>query len=374
MVSVSSERLQSLAGLRFVAACLVFVVHLQISPMLASVGFMAVSFFFVLSGFVMMWSMTAEGAEYDVRSFLRRRFWKIFPNYFAAWVLVLAILLLVPISAVPGVLPAGPPAVGPALANLLTLHSWVPFADYMHSVNPVSWSISSEAFFYLLFPVLAPVVLRLRARYLVSMMVVAVVVAWIVPLLSLAISPSIETGNGPVPSLVQYWFSYYLPLSRLPEFIIGMVLARLVRNGFKPRVGVVFPAALAFLSLVVSSVFLPLSFVFVAATLVPIVLVVIGAVSMDVRNVRSVWSSKPMVFLGNISYAFYLVHYPIFMLFDHFAGEGMSEGVGLIVKAAILAVLCIFFAWLLFVAVERPLMRRFGSKRKVADSSTPVTT
>jgi peptidoglycan/LPS O-acetylase OafA/YrhL len=347
--------------------------HLQISPMLGSLSFMAVSFFFVLSGFVMMWSMTADGSDYDARSFLRRRFWKIFPNYFATWVLVLAILLILPVSAVPGVLPPGPPAVGPAVANLFTVHSWVPAADYMHSVNPVSWSISSEALFYLLFPLLAPVVLRLGARYLVTLMVAAVAIAWIIPLVSLAIAPSIETPTGPVPSLVQYWFAYYLPVSRLPEFIVGMVLARLVHNGFRPRIGVAVPGVLSFLALVISSAFLPLAFIFAAAALIPIALVVIGAASMDVRNVKSIWGSKPLVFLGNISYAFYLVHYPIFMLFDYFTENSMSTGSGLIAKAAILAVLCIFFSWLLYVAVERPLMRRFGGKRKVADSPSPVT-
>src|SRR5689334_25372956 len=104
----TSARLPSLTGLRFVAALLVFVHHSshlmvfsdtaiteaygQLARNAASIG---VSFFFVLSGFVLTWSVQPGDTA---PRFLRRRFFKIFPNHVVVYVVALLLLLA---SAVP---------------------------------------------------------------------------------------------------------------------------------------------------------------------------------------------------------------------------------------------------------------------------------
>lgn len=92
-------RLPSLTGLRFYMALAVLQCHalgifangsaLPRSPVLTSAGPVAVSGFFVLSGFVLTWS--SQMGE-RVRAFWRRRFWKIFPGHAFGWALAVGFL------------------------------------------------------------------------------------------------------------------------------------------------------------------------------------------------------------------------------------------------------------------------------------------
>ncbi|MGH3417733.1 MAG: acyltransferase family protein, partial [Actinocrinis sp.] len=98
-------RLDSLTGLRFLAAALVFFFHGSIEFVFANqatqhgyltgaatAGFVGVSFFFVLSGFVLTWSARPNDRA---RAFWRRRFFKIAPNYVVTYVAALILLAVI---------------------------------------------------------------------------------------------------------------------------------------------------------------------------------------------------------------------------------------------------------------------------------------
>ncbi|MEV5502709.1 acyltransferase [Nonomuraea fuscirosea] len=356
-----SSRLPSLTGLRFVAAFCVLLEHLNIIAVFVPPARVAVSFFFVLSGFVLTWSSRPGDTS---GSFWRRRFWKIFPNHTVSWALMLVILAVTGVSLVPGVLPPGVTPPLPAAANLTLLHSWVPSFDYMFSVNPVSWSLSSEMLFYLLFPALLPLVLRIPARRLALAAVGLVALAWLIPVVSLTFS-----GPQLMPGLLQsqYWFAYFFPPARLPEFVLGMVLARMVIHGFTPRLGVALTGAATLLFLFVATVTgLPAPFMFAAVTVVPVALVVLGGASMDVRHARSLWATRVMVFLGEISFALYLIHPLVNLVFNQLTQGRVRAALGDAGTNVIVIALCLVAAWVLYRTVERPLMRRFGSSRPAA--------
>lgn len=360
--------LPSLTGLRFVAALCVVLEHLNvISPFLPP-GRIAVSFFFVLSGFVLTWSM---GTGDTRRSFWRRRFWKIFPNHVATWVVMMAFLGLTGVSLVPQLLSPGPTPLGPALANLFLVHAWVPSFPYLLSVSPVSWSLCSEVLFYALFPFIATLVGRIPINRLKLAAVALVALVWLIPLVSLTFG-----GDELFPGLFmsQYWFDYFFPPARLPEFVIGIVLARLVMNGFTPRVTVALPG-IGVMVFLIAGAFggLPNPFLFVAVTIIPVSLVVLGAASMDVRSARSIWRHRSMVFLGEISYALYLVHVPVIQVFEYLAGDVVTGAIGGVATTTISVGLSVLAAWGLYRAVERPLMSRFGRRARSAPS-TPVRT
>jgi len=138
--------LPSLTGLRFLAAVGVFLFHtsLLVSPSgpmnpfadqgvataYASVfgiaGFAGVSFFFVLSGFVLTWS--SRPGE-PTRSFLRRRVVKIYPNHVVIW--AISLLLFAWASGAPSAI----------LPNLLLIHDYFPQPYLNLSVNNASWSL-----------------------------------------------------------------------------------------------------------------------------------------------------------------------------------------------------------------------------------------
>ena len=121
--TTGSARLPSLTGLRWLAAFMVWGFHLKfvisssnesltVFFQAVSNGGMGVSFFFVLSGFVLVWSYRPGDTS---RAFLQRRFAKIYPNF--AFALICSLIVL----AVTGVVIDG----WSVLANVLLINSWI---------------------------------------------------------------------------------------------------------------------------------------------------------------------------------------------------------------------------------------------------------
>lgn len=135
-----------LTGLRFFAAFAIVLHHIQGNFGVPTTVFQGwnlangVTVFFVLSGFVLTYSYPALNGPGETRRFYIGRIARIFPAHFVTLLAAVAL---------------GVPFVAPYfLANVLLLQSWVPTGDYFFSYNAVSWSISTEMSFYLVFPFL----------------------------------------------------------------------------------------------------------------------------------------------------------------------------------------------------------------------------
>jgi peptidoglycan/LPS O-acetylase OafA/YrhL len=116
--------------------------------LVAQYGYAGVTLFFVLSGFCIHLPF-AGGRELRAGPFLRRRFWRLYPAYVASIVLVLAADAVVR--------PADPPRLAEAGAVALFLQNAYPPA---FQFNSVYWTLLYEVQFYLLYPVLLPLVRR----------------------------------------------------------------------------------------------------------------------------------------------------------------------------------------------------------------------
>ena len=147
--STAPFKLETLNALRAIAAGVVFLRHalnlLGPEPTErgaifgAAQGATGVSLFFVLSGFVLAWSRSPSDST---SRFYRRRFARIYPAYVVSLALGIGLMML-----------DGGRVDPIALAFALTLtQDWVPDPDIYYAINPVSWSLSCEAAFYLLFP------------------------------------------------------------------------------------------------------------------------------------------------------------------------------------------------------------------------------
>lgn len=282
-------RLDSLTGLRFFAAFAVFAFHSlhyghqTLGTALFFGGPTGVSFFYVVSGFVMAW--TARPSDTAVR-FYRRRFARIYPAYVVAWLVSLAILVLQ--GRRPGAVD---------LLPLSVLQSWFPSSTFYWATNAVFWSLSCEAFFYLAFPAVRWVLARLSVRATVAggAVLLAVVLALA------AVTNSL--GHGPV----AYWLVAVCPLTRLPEFALGAAMGTLLSRGLRVRIPLV-PAAFLAVGAFEAAGHVPAAFAVAAVTLVPFSLLVWSAASADLEGRRSAFRARPLVLLGTWSYAFYLVH------------------------------------------------------------------
>ncbi|MEZ0112429.1 peptidoglycan/LPS O-acetylase OafA/YrhL [Catenulispora sp. EB89] len=366
-----AARLPSLTALRFDAAFMVFIYHSNYLGAFRntrvqkdygfvtnSAGAVGVSFFFVLSGFVLTW--VAKPADTKVQ-FWRRRFLKIFPNHAVIW------LVMVGMLAVSGTRIM----VEPAAANLFLVNSWVPnMNNLLYAVNGVTWSLSAEIVFYLLFPFLILGIARIRADQLWYWAVGVAALSLSVPLLSKTFLPNAPMFPGYTEfSWPQMWFAYQFPLVRCLEFVVGILFARIVISGRWVRIGL-GPAALIVLAVYVSSLWLPQLWVFAAPYSFPLGLLVSAAATSDIAGRRTVLTRRPVVWLGEISYAFFLIHLNVLKSAQAaFKGEWMGYGdydstswstpVAVLFLLGCLAV-SVFLAWLLYRFVETPIMRKWS--------------
>jgi peptidoglycan/LPS O-acetylase OafA/YrhL len=134
-------RFDALTGLRIVAAGMIVAHHSRgLIPVPSYALGQGVSFFFVLSGFIIAYAYPRLDGKGEILSFLVTRIARIWPAHFAALVLVI-LLLQMPLDRT-------------FVANALLLHGWLPSWPWYFSYNAPSWSISTELFFYIAFPVL----------------------------------------------------------------------------------------------------------------------------------------------------------------------------------------------------------------------------
>ena len=347
----AGSRLPSLTGLRFAAAFLVFGFHLGVVHLFRPEssgdavighafghGAIGVSFFFVLSGFVLTWSARpGQGA----RRIWQNRAAKIYPNH-----LVTALLALVVVSGT---------GVGTVVPNLLLVQAWSPRPEVYFGLNTPAWSLSCEAFFYLCFPFLLPLVNRIAEGRLWPAAAALVAVVWGIPLLTLGWTTP-----------TAYWFVYVFPPTRIAEFCLGMVLARIVRTGRWVRVPM-WCTIVLLVAAYASIGYLPERVGYVAVTVVPLALLIGGLAEQDARGRRTLWARDWAIRLGEISFAFYLLHQLVIRFavkaLPHVAGDQMtwspltSVAAGLSMLAASLAA-----AWTLYRFVEMPLNSRMRGR------------
>jgi peptidoglycan/LPS O-acetylase OafA/YrhL len=287
--------LPSLTALRSLAAFGVVAFHLSATlpppyrPVLVNQVFFpggtGVSFFFILSGFVLAWGRQDVLA---VRDFYRRRVARIYPDHLLTFGVSLLVIGLSSWSLV------GNPALVPLLAQ-----AWVPRHDAVFAVNPVTWSLSCEVAFYALFPVLAVHLRRMSSRQRRAVAIACVAISVVIPLVAHPWQP------GPA----WYWVVFFPP-SRAPEFALGMVLALEMRDGWQPRLSRTVATLLAAFAMIALGTVRSQRFS-VAAVIVPYAAVIVAYALGDLRGSRTVLRSRPAVRLGQWSYAIFLVHVPV---------------------------------------------------------------
>jgi peptidoglycan/LPS O-acetylase OafA/YrhL len=349
--ALAHPTLPSLTGLRWVAAVVVFAYHVRNAGYFSGPaqdamsrvfggGATGVSLFFLLSGFVLAWS---DRPGRSPAAFWRHRLARIYPVHLVT--LVAALLLAG--SAIPSIRTADPHAV---IADALLVSSWK--ADWWQAGNPVSWSLTCEAFFYLVFPLVIPALRRARADLLIAAVVLLTTVVVVGPVLA---------GAAHLPV---FWYAF--PLTRLPEFLLGATLALLMRTGAW-RGARILPAVVVAVAGYAASAEWPTSpFGTAAFTVVGFALLITALARADVSGRRTVLATRPLVTLGVLSYPFYMAH----LLVVQAIAAGFPGSVPALPawEAAILTacalVLALFAALVLHHAVEVPGRRLLLGARR----------
>ncbi|MGK8490404.1 acyltransferase family protein [Nocardia asiatica] len=365
------KRLPSLTGLRFFAAFSVFIFHVMLpnSPIppykpvnlfadpdlaynaavvVGKAGFLGVSFFFILSGFVLTWSWKPGQSKLQ---FIRRRMVKIFPNHLTLWVASM-VLFAAAITSWKAWLP-----------NIFLIHAWFPQNYINAGVNTPSWTLSCELLFYVLFPFLIPAVLRIDVKYLWYGAAAMVAGMCVIVLLTVFVVPSSEKSElTPIPVL-QLWFGYLFPPSRLFEFFLGVFVARIVMEGRWIRIPLWAAVAGVGVGYLVA-MYTPFYIGFVLATAVPLALLIGSAAKSDLDESSRFLSSRLAVWLGEISFAFYICQGVTVFYVRRLMGAATFSAPVAVLLIVLLFCLNILAACLLFTFVESPAMRRFARPKQ----------
>ncbi|MFJ8505677.1 acyltransferase family protein [Streptomyces avermitilis] len=347
--------LPSLTGLRWMAALLVFGLHVRnfgyfdgtgarVTTWAFGAGAAGVSFFFILSGFVLMWSARPGDR---VLAFWRRRIARIYPVHLVT--AAIALLMGFTLAHQPK------PTLHQAVANVLLVHSWR--RPWWQTLDPVSWSLACEAFFYAVFPLLAVLLRRLGARgatALAGLSVLAVVL--------LARADMHHWVSQPLNSF---------PAARLPEFVLGAAVARLVILGRWRGPGLEASLALA----IIGYFFVPqvtAGYPATPCTVVGFALLIPAAAVADLRGLPSLWRRPWLVRLGELSFAFYMVHLLVLRAGTNLLGKNPHYAIpgGLAATAAAFAV-ALGLSWALYEGVERPARRLLLRHRHHHRSAPP---
>ena len=350
-VQTEVRRLHSLTGLRWVAAMAVLGFHLAVgvnfhnkgaNRVLGDIfgsGYTGVSLFFLLSGLVLTWSAKPNDTS---RRFYRRRFARIVPNNTVAT--IIACLLSITVTTIV-VQP------GPLIAQLLLVQAWFPSVRYYYGVSIVTWSLSCEMTFYLLFPLIfgkvASLTLRTRRALLVGVLV------------ALACYTALASAIGVRP--LTLWAVGYFPLARAAEFVIGILLGLELKSGTWPRLP--FAAVLLLTGAAYAWAWrAPVILGRAALTVVPFALLLGALAQRELAGRRSWLSHRWVVALGDRSYALYLLH--VLILLALLRVSTPRTFAGALVLTGGLVVASLFASHLLFVLVERPAQRLLGPKRQ----------
>lgn len=366
----ADTRLPSLTGLRFVAAMTVLCAHtgylffMGASPehdptdYIFAVGGVGLTFFFVLSGFI----LTYVARDDDTRTaFWRRRLVKIFPNHLVTLAATVVLMLTAGVAV----------TVTNTAPSVLLLQSWLPVQDAVmgHGTNSPSWSLTCEMLFYLCFPWLLTLVRRIRPERLwwwAGAVTAAIVV---VPFVAQLLPSQPKMWWGGDMSWWQYWFVYHFPPVRMLEFVLGILVARAVLSGHWPGIGLL-PAGLLSVAAYVAQAQFPGVFAWMSLSALPLALVIGAAAVRDGEGRRTGFGSRGMVWLGEVSFALYIVHYPVIYYgpmraVDPDHATQVRSFAEALRDVSLTFAISLALAWLLYTMVERPAMRRWSRKRPV---------
>ena len=200
----------SLQSWRFIFALMIFLHHFPVNGegLFRAGGSCGVSFFLVLSGFVMMagYGEKVLSPSFSFGNYLKRRIARIYPLHFLCFLVALVLAY----KSIDGNF------LLKLLPNLLLLQSWIPIQDIYFSGNAVSWCLSDLLFFYAVFPVLIRRFFNgTLKRSLLFFGTLLVVYFMVFPF---------------VPEEKSHALLYISPLFRLFDFILGILLYVVYRN------------------------------------------------------------------------------------------------------------------------------------------------
>jgi peptidoglycan/LPS O-acetylase OafA/YrhL len=342
-----NSMIRPLTSLRFIFALMVFLHHSKIIGLAKSRTFediynaffrggsVGVSFFFILSGFILSYSYQKKMLQHEIT---KKQFWlarvaRIYPLYLLTSLLSLPQYKAQILSVTYGI---------KFLANIFLVQTFSPNLLYL---NMPGWSISAEMFFYLLFPFIISFLFRNNNKTLMYGLMLLLPVVIIVL-------------NNTVPAHFRHFLFYISPVIRVTDFFLGICLYQIYKRIDLSKLS---PAMASFLEIAALGLFavfymyennigqvyrysayywLPMCFIILIFTNP------VGIVSQFI-------SRRFFVYLGELSFGFYLFHVLVAINFLAINRRVLHiEHVGVIL--AIIFFITLLVSWFSYEKIEKP--------------------
>jgi peptidoglycan/LPS O-acetylase OafA/YrhL len=356
-----NEEIRSLTGLRFLIALWVFVFHIQIrwpifsgqfSAPIANLGAIGMTFFFILSGYILSYNYDRD---FRITNFYKARFARVYPVYLV--VAILSLPWLIHSLEPSGLIKRCVEVLFLIAVDMFLLQAWFP-STFSKWNNGGSWSISVEAFFYVLFPLISKFFrLRNKSFYILAtsisyfLVILIGIAVWIYPTSGMSIA-------------------YSMPIFRLPAFVFGILTFHLIkqdiwRNQFPIKIVVCILTIIFILDLTLIGTYLPLYVThdWIAIPFFSFLIIYL----VEIKSLLSrVISSRILNLLGKSSYSFYSLqiififlaisfHDKIILRFPIFESNRIFASFSLL--------LLISFSIFFYRVVEEPSRRYFKSTK-----------
>lgn len=323
----------SIETLRAAAVLMVFANHLHSMGILTipyfgiSGGWLGVQIFFVISGYLIIQS----AMRYSVRDYVRHRVFRIYPAYLF-WFFFFSILT--------GSLTLASLDIKSLLTHLLFLQHFFPSASAKYNALPVSWTLTIEAVWYVLALLIASRFHKAPAKYTIFFILLAC--AWVTGGIHFGIFPGLQDPGQ------RYFYIQNSAIAQMPFFLFGAWIAVV-----SPR----FDKA-ALLALIIPTVALfkswePIAFTPIFITGIGVAALFLLLKDLDYNN------PKPVKIMADISYSFYLIHYPILILMSKYTENKYSHALLSFVVTSVVS-------YMSYVLIERPLIKMSRKKTSTA--------
>lgn len=283
--------IKSLQFMRGVMAIIIICYHSGLggSDFICTITPCAVSFFFLLSGFLLMLRHPVTNLQqFNFKRFIISRLSKIYPLHALLTIIMVYSLGVTWVFA----------------ANMALIQSWFPQTDVHFSYNYVSWFVATMLFSYLVYPFLSLLINRIQLRW-----------CWVITALLIVVGCA---NIFFTPRSMHNYLFYVFPPMRVIDFSAGLVTARLwlaAKNRWTKPSPVAAFIAVAMMVLMVVMANLPHNHDVVHAIyfgivwIVPLSVMILALCHCELQGspLTNAMSWKPMVWLGNISMELYLL-------------------------------------------------------------------
>lgn len=295
--------INSWQGLRVMAMFFIFFFHCsiiidieildKIYELIFYDGQLAVVLFFILSGAVTYLSMIKSNKDYKINDSIRFA-WRKIKRWYPLHIFILIVLFIRSFNSVNLA-----KEIYLFFINLFLIQSYIPNIEVYFSYNSLSWFISSLGLGYLLSIIFFKIINKIhynKIKYfilLIYLIQLILVILW-------------------MNSKLKHWFFYINPFFRSLDFLIGMLLGKIIKNNDKNNKDKKY----SYLELFVVSIFiflyclgryLPIVFRY-GVYYSPILILILYVFYFEKGIFSKVLSNKLFNKLATISFEFYMIH------------------------------------------------------------------